>query len=93
MLEEIKEVIALNKLVTELGERHSITFAIEPFLHRVLGHHIVNGDMFANVTNKVKERIVFHPVIIVDQLSFVRSIAVEIEELSELSLYAGLVML
>ena len=93
MFKQIEEVVALNELVAELGERHSVAFAVETFLHRVLGHHVVDGDVFADVADEMQECVVFHPVIIVDEFGAVRLVAVEVEELCELFLDAGLVML
>ena len=40
--------------------------------------------MLADVTREGKEGEVFHPVVVVDELSLVRSVTVEIEEACEL---------
>ena len=93
MLEEIEEIVALHELVAELCERHAVAFAVETFLHRVLRHHVVDGDVLTDVADEMQESVVLHPVVVIDKFSTVRSITVEIEELGELLLDAGLVML
>ena len=64
----------------------------EALLDRVLGHHVVHGDVLANVANEVQEREVLHPVVVVHEDSVVGRIAVKVEELGELLAYALLVV-
>lgn len=89
----IEEVVSLEQLVCELCERQSVAcLAIETLLYRVLSHHIVYGDVLANLTSKVEEGKVFHPVVVVDKLGLVRLVAIEVEELSHLLLNSLLVV-
>ena len=81
VLVEIVEIIALQQLVGKLGEGESVArFAVETLLHTFLSHHVVDGDVLANVTHEVEEAEILHPVIIVDKLSLIRGITVKIEE-------------
>ena len=94
MLVEVEVVVALQELVGELGERHALgtVLAREATLHRILRHHIVDGDELADVADEVKEREVLHPIVVVDELCVVGSIALEIEELGQLLADALLVV-
>ena len=94
MLVEVEVVVALQELVGELGERHALgtILARETTLYRILRHHIVDGDELADVANEVKEREVLHPVVVVDELGVVGSIALEVEELGQLLADAFLVV-
>ena len=66
MLIEIEEVIALQQLIRELRERHTNTgVTAQTLLHRVFGHHIIDGDVLTDVANKIQEGIVFHPIVVV----------------------------
>ena len=86
MLVEVEVVITLEELVGELGERHAFgtVLARKAALHRILRHHIVDGDELADIADEVKERKVLHPVVVVHQLGVVGSIALEVEELGQL---------
>ena len=87
VLIEVEEVVALEELISELRERQSVARrTVEALLHAILGHHIVDGDVLAYVAHEVEELIVLHPVVVVDQLRFVRLVAVEVEELADLLL-------
>ena len=86
----VEEIIALEQLVGEFGEAEPVTcLAVEPLLHAVLGHHVVDGDVLAD---EVEEGKVLHPVIVVDHLGLVRIAAVEVKELAYLLLDYLLVM-
>ena len=61
-------------------------------LHAVLSHHVVHGDVLANVADEVQERELLHPVVVVDQHGVVGSIAVEVEEVGQLATDALLVV-
>ena len=56
VLIEVEEVIALEQLVAELGERHTVVgIGGKALLDAVLCHHVVDGDVLANVANEVQE--------------------------------------
>ena len=85
VLVEIEKVVALKKLIGKLSEGHSLAgFARKPFLHGILGHHIVHRDVLSDVAGEGKETVVLHPVVVVDQFRPVRSIGVKIEEAGKL---------
>ena len=48
--------------------------------------------MLTDITDKIQERITLHPVIVVHQLSGIRSVGVKIKELSQLFLDAILIV-
>mgnify|MGYP003181637232 CR=1 FL=1 len=90
----IEEVVALEQLIGKLSEGQAVAgLSVEALLHAVLGHHIVHGDVLANVAHEVEELIVLHPVVVVDQLSLVGLIAVEVEELADLLLDGLLIVI
>ena len=90
---EVKEVVALKELVSELREAQAVAcLAVETLLHAVLGHHVVDGDMFSDLAREVEEGYILHPVIIVDKLRAVGCVALEVEELGELFLDSLLVV-
>ena len=81
LLVEVEEVVALEQLVGEFGERHTFgKFAIETTLHTVFRHHIVHGDALTNFACKIEETIVFHPFVVVHQLGCIGGIAFKVEE-------------
>ena len=85
MLIQPEIVISLKKLVAELSERHSLTRLVgKAFLHGVLRHHVVDSDVLTDVADEIEEGISLHPVIVVDKLSLVGSIGIEVENLGEL---------
>ena len=89
----VEEVVALEQLVCELCERKTVaSFAVETLLHAVLSHHVVDGDVLANLASEVEEGEVLHPVVVVDELCLVRLCAVEVEELRNLLLDSLLVV-
>ena len=90
---QVQEVIPLQQLVRKLGERHTVLrVAAKALLHRILCHHIVDGNVLAYVADEIKETIVLHPVIVVDKDGVVGRIAVKVEELGKLPLYAFLIV-
>ena len=90
---QVQEVVALQQLVGELGERHAVVgVGGQALLDRVLGHHVVDGDVLANVAYELQEAVVFHPVVVVDQDGVVGGVAVEVEKLGQLAAYALLVV-
>ena len=93
MLIEIEEVVALQQLIGELGERESVAGStVEALLNRLFGHHIVHGDVLTHLTCKVEEGEVFHPVVVVHHDGSVGFFRLEVEELGHLALNALLVV-
>ncbi len=90
---EIEVVIALQELVGKLCEGQSrIALCTQTFLHGVLGHHVVYGDVLTDVADESEERIVLHPVVVVHEFGGVGRIAVEVEELGQLLTDAVLIV-
>ena len=90
VLVEVVEIVALQELVGELREAQTITcLTVEALLYRLLRHHVVDGDVFTNITYESEEREVLHPVVVVDELSTVGCIAIKIKEVRELLLDAS----
>ena len=82
---QVVEVVALEQLVGEFGEREAVAcLAVQTLLHAVLGHHVVDGDVLAYVACEGKEGEVLHPVVVVDQFGTVGGIAIEVEEACQL---------
>ena len=93
VLVEVCEVVTLEELVGELGERHALAaLSAESLLDGVLGHHVVDGNQLAYLAGEVEESPVLHPVVVVDQNGGVGSVALEVDELGELGLDALLVV-
>ena len=66
---QMQKVITLNQLIGEFGKRHAVcVFSGQPLFNRIFGHHIVYGDVLANVSYKLKKADVFHPIVIVYEL-------------------------
>ena len=79
MLIEVQEVVALKQLIGELGEAEAVASGtVKALLHALLGHHIVHGDMLTNLTSKVEEGEVFHPVIVIYHLGSIGLFRLEI---------------
>ena len=80
-------------MVGKLGKGHTLReLPVETLLDGVFRHHIIDGDEFTDIACKIEESIVFHPVVVVDQLSSIGRIGVEIEEPLQLALDAFLVV-
>ncbi len=78
----------MEQLVGEFGKRQAVAgLAVETLLHRVLGHHVVDGDVLADFAGEVEECPAFHPVVVVDKLGCVGSIAVKVEKFRQLCLH------
>ena len=82
----MQEVVGLHELVGEFGERHPFAFAVEAFLYRIFGHHVVHGNQLADVADEIQEGDSLHPVVVVHQHRRVGSVRFEIEQLGELFL-------
>ncbi len=79
----------LKELIGELCEGDA---RLHAFLHRVFSHHIVDGNMLTYITNKVEEKVIFHPVVVVEYLCSVYGV-IEVKEFLKLLLYAVNIML
>ena len=92
MFVEVNIVVALEELIGKLGERHTLaSFAVEALLYRVFSHHIVDGDEFTYLACEIKEGVILHPVVVVDEFRCVFAFA-EVEEALQLLLDALLVV-
>ena len=85
-LVEVHEIETLHQLVGEFGERHAVALAVETFLDRILGHHVVDRDQLADVTDEVEEADPLHPVVVVDHQCGVGGVGVEVDEFGQLPL-------
>ena len=93
MLIEVEKVVALQQLVGKLGEGESVACGtVEALLDRLLGHHVVDGDVLAHLTGKVQEGEVLHPVVVVDHEGGVSILRLKVQEFSHLLLDALLVV-
>ena len=83
----------MQKLIGELSKAKSIaTLATQALLHTILSHHVVDSDVLTNQSSEVKEGEVLHPVIVINHLSLVWLVAIEVKELTYLLLDSLLVM-
>ena len=90
---QIHIIVSLKQLVREFRKRHTDRrFAAQAFFNRFFSHHIVNSDMLTDIADKIQERIILHPVVIVYQLGSIRRVRIEIQKLGQLLLNAILVM-
>ena len=81
MLIEPEIVISLKELVAELGEGHALAGLVgKALLDGILRHHVVDGDMLADVADEIEEGISLHPLIVVDKLGFVRSVRIKVQD-------------
>ncbi len=92
MLVQIQEVVTLYQLVREFCEGHAIAFTVEALLDRVLGHHIVDGDVLADVADEVEEGELAHPVVVVDEHCGIATGFFKVEEFLQLLPDASLVV-
>ena len=89
----MQEIVSLQELVGEFGERHSVaSLTIETLLYRILCHHVVDGNKLADLASELEEGKVLHPVVVVDEFGLVWNIGFEVEEFCELVLDALLVV-
>jgi len=80
-----QEIVGLQQHVRELGEGEPHVVSIEPALHRVLGDHLVHGEMLAHVTQEIGQRHRREPIGVVQQQGLRRArVLGEIEESSQL---------
>ena len=87
MLIEIEEIVALKQLISELGERKSVvSLAVQALLYAVFSHHVVDGDVLAHLSCKVKKGELLHPIVVIDQLGLVGFAAIEVKKLCNLPL-------
>ena len=50
----------------KIPKRHT---AVKSFLYRIFRHHVIDGDVFSDITDKFKETEILKPVVIVDYFS------------------------
>ena len=62
---ELQKVVGLQEHVAELGVRDAI-LPLQPRLHRVLRHHVVDGEVLADIAQEVHHRNRRQPVGVVD---------------------------
>ena len=83
----MEEVVALEELVGKFGEGKAVAgLTVEALLHAVLGHHVVDGDVLADLAGEVEEGEVLHPVVVVHEFGRVGRVGVEVEEVRKLLL-------
>ena len=66
-----EEVVPLHDLVSELSVRNP---CFNPFFHRLLTHHVVDSEVFSDITEEVNEADAAKPVVVVDHDSFIFTI-------------------
>ena len=90
----MQKIVPLQQLIGKFGERQTVAcFAVQALLHTVFGHHVVDGDVFANFARKVEEGEIFHPIVVVDHLGCVGQFRVKVEKARHLRLDALLVVI
>ena len=89
MFVQVIKIEALDKLVAEFGKRHP---RFESLLNGILGQHIVHGNMFAHIADKIEEVVLPEPVVVVDHFGRAGA-AVEVQELLELGFHTGQIVL
>ena len=67
MFVQMIKIIALNQLIRKLRKRHAFAIARQSFLNRILRHHIIDGDSFADFTREIDKGKRLHPIVIVDE--------------------------
>jgi len=87
VLAQVAEVVGLQQHVAELGVRKSVLVG-EPRLYAVFGHHLVDGDVLADVAQKLEHGYVAGPVGVVDEGCGIRAV-LEVEQSLELPLDVG----
>ncbi len=65
------EVIPLHDLVGKLCVRNP---CLDPFFHRLLTHHVVDSEVFSDISEEVNEADAAKPVVVVDHDSFIFAI-------------------
>ena len=75
------KIVALYQLVGEFRKRHAT--ALQTVFDAVLSHHIVNGDMFSHITDKIQKSKLSKPIVIINHFGAVIAM-VKIQELLQL---------
>jgi hypothetical protein len=83
--EQMHKVVALHQLVAELGKGDA---GLQSVLHRIFGHHIIDGDVLAYLTHELEETHALVPVVVVHQLGTVGAV-LKIEETQQLGAHPG----
>ena len=86
VLVEVTEVVGLQQHVAELGVRDAV-LAVEARAHGILGDHLIDREVLADVTKELEHRDGVRPVGVVDQCRLERT-GLEVEQLAELHLDA-----
>src|SRR5690606_8673236 len=91
---KMKEIIALQQLIGEFSKTHTLStvFTCNPLLHGFFGHHIIYGEVLADVPYKIQETEFLHPVVIVHQFGSVGFFAFKIQEFRKLCLDTAHIM-
>ena len=76
---QAQEVVGLEEHVAELGVADALIRSFEAGLDRLLAHHLVDGEVLADVAQELEGREIGQPVGVVEQEG-----PVEIEELAQL---------
>ena len=82
MLILVQKIVTLEQLIGKFGKRKTVTsLAVKTLLYAVLGHHVVDSNVFSYLACEVEEGKIFHPVVIINQFSLVWFGTVEVEKL------------
>ena len=81
---QVEKVVGLQQHVAELGEGDAF-FAVDAVAHRVLGDHVVDGEMLAGIAQEIDQRQRHQPVGVVHHPGRV-AFDFEIEEVGQLFL-------
>ena len=84
-IEQMQEVVGLQQHVAELGEGDPLTLPIQAGLHRLLRHHLIDGEVLPDVPEELEERHGSQPVGVVEQECLrVAGAGAEVEESAQL---------
>ena len=78
---EAQEVVGLQQHVAELGVRDPLVRPLEARLDRLLGDHLVDREVLADVAEELEDRDAAQPVDVVEEEG---AVVLEVEELAEL---------
>ena len=76
-VEEVEEVVALEDLVAELGERERALARLEAFLHALLGEHLRDAEVDRDVAEELDRARPLVPVVVVHEDRGVGTVEVE----------------
>ena len=84
---EHQKVVGLQQHVAKFGEGDAV-FRLDPPLHRLLGEHAVDGEVFADITQEIDVTDSAQPIVIIDDGRRIR-FGVKIQEARQLFADAG----